>query len=209
MEAWDLLLFDLANFTLANNILDGMLSARTSGSESPCHIFLNLEVLLVYKISVGWLPIQVSGNVGLLGSWISKVLDGTLLVASEWGPEDVVSWISNVVLHSEPSIILEDIPISARSITLIVESWRILPWTWGAPFCNVTVIFLEMDSLMPHSNFVQLLQPSSILNYLSISACSVAPIRDMLGIKASLHRSKSLIRLSSTRMVHSFIFYLI
>ena len=209
MEAWDLLLFDLANFTLANNILDGMLSAWTSGGESPRHIFLNLEVLLIYKISVGWLPIQVSGNVCLLSSWISEVLDGTLLVAPKRGSEDVVTWISYVVLHSKSSVILKDIPISARSVTLIVESWCIFSWTWRAPFCNVTVIFLELDSLMAHANFIQFMESTSILNYLSISACSVAPIRDMLGIKASLHRSKSLIRLRSTRMVHSFIFYLI
>ena len=209
MEAWDLLLSDLANFTLTDNILDGMLSAWTSSSESPRHIFLNLEVLLVHEVSIGWLPIQVSGNVCLLSSWISEVLDGALLVTPKRGPEDVVARISNIVLHSESSVILEDIPISSRSITLIVESWCILPWTWRAPFCNVTVIFLELDSLMAHSNFIQLMKSSSILNYLAISACSVAPIRDMLGIKASLHRSKSLIRLSSTRMVHSFIFYLI
>jgi hypothetical protein len=53
LEAWDLFLSDLANFTLTDNILDGMLSAWTSSGESPRHIFLNLEVLLVHEVSIG------------------------------------------------------------------------------------------------------------------------------------------------------------
>jgi hypothetical protein len=170
---------------------------------------LNFEVLLIYKITIGWLPVQVSGNVCLLGSWISEILEGTLLVTPKRGPKDVVAWGSHVVFHSQPSVILENVSVSAWSITLVIKGWGILSWTWRASFCNVTVIFLELDSLMTHSISNYLWETSSILEYLSISTCSIAPIRDVLGVKTSLHRSKRLIVLSSTRMVHSFIFYLI
>jgi hypothetical protein len=53
LEAWHLLLSNLADLTLANNILDGVLSAWASGGESPRDIFLNFEVLLIYKITIG------------------------------------------------------------------------------------------------------------------------------------------------------------
>jgi hypothetical protein len=107
-----------------------VLATRAPGCKPLGDVFLDLLVHRIGIVSTDRLPIQVSCYIGLVRDGVLEVFQGALVIATKRSLEDVVARVAYVILRSETTIILEDVGVSSRAITLIVYGVGLLLWAW-------------------------------------------------------------------------------
>ena len=169
------------------------------------HSFLDACCLFILLLSARTHPIHVIRDVGAALHFIFHISKRWLLVWPECALEvNLRILVVLIVLRPQSAIVHEHIAVASRSITLIVERFRILFRTWWLLDFDTGIVTIKLHTGVTHAILKLTCQSTIVNRYLQVPARAITIVTGILRVERPLESCQILIRLSLIRKIHSF-----